>query len=813
MCTENLWHRYTVVLREARPAKAADVAKRLRRHEIWLPDDLDRQLGARIRPYRIEHVESGSATELVAAWRATQSARRDGEEAWIVILSIFSARFSAHVPGLKEELASQHMSVMRTRIEIALQLASRYFHLGRHLVAASPDKPGGYFLLQEGADILAWIAETERRLPDGKRKQYHGQLACALIILSRKIPRAEVVDILLTADHHSQKAEELGDRSDEHYAYRIESALRLYGATSKADHLERASRFDLPPGASKRLTTAAADLSAERGYLMLAKRRDKRGEGLHLLQTAVAGYDQALALAGEAGIDEGYLLAKRALARSRLYRYELDPSGRRDPRWLEAALADFLDPRALPHSSRELVANALLDRARIQAARSRHDAAREDRSRARELLSVGAGSEISGKLAAAELENAILEAIKANDVPRLSGLVEAVSHLPADAVIPSAALALACKLLIKAESEQNWRQATIMALDRIEADLAHPAVTRPAVRHVAGHAALLAWLLARNTDDMDMHRRALVLYRMSFAAAPGLPSVDAQANAGTAAFVLGKALLAGDEEQGEDSASLLVDAIEWLGSALAHASARPTAARDDFDPKIVHSRLGEAALRVYPLLWDVSHLDLAIEHLEASRALGQEAPELIGLLGDSYYRRGVRYGDLGDLEQAIALKDQAYAVGAVTRENRSVTAGATLRMFRLTDQPGLVTSAAVRALEAVACDPEWPWAVLQLAEVAASSHLIDAQALASAGPGDLVRDIVHGRRGELLRRAAGLAVHTTEFQSSVLGGQQRSGQQGVRILNDPHRLIEQALVLKRVEQAEAHKERQATDDL
>lgn len=778
-----------------------------------LPDDLDERLRRRIRPYRVKQVESGTAEELVSAWRASQQAPREEDEVWIVLLSLFRSRVTGFVPGLKEALRERHMTVMKTRLEIALQLSSRYFHLGRRLLARDTAALEGWFLLQECVEVLTWVAETEDRLPDHKRRQYRGQLANSLIILARKAPAEVVRNMLTKADTHARLAEELGDHTEEHYSYRIEAALRLFNVTREEEHLEHASRLSTVPsaGRTRRLRTVVADVIAERGYLRIL--RNETAEGLPLLHQARAAYDEALALVQEEGVDDGYLLAKRGLLLNRLYRYVVDPAGRRSSQLLDASLDDLLDHRAALHTNSALVANALLDRARIQARRGHPAAAREDREQARALLSAGSTHQTEGKLSAAELGQSVTEVIQSNDRSRLGELVEEISGLPADAAIPSAELAIACKLLVLFNDEESWRQPVARALDRIEADLAHPAVSPSGARHIAGHAALLAWQLARGTEDGDMHRRALDLYRTSFAATSQQPSVDALANAGTIALTLGKALLAGDEAQAEDAASLFVDAIGWFGTALSRASENPLYIRDDFDPKIVHSRLGETALRVYPLLWDKRHLDLAVAHLTASRDLGQDAFQLTGLLGDAYYRRGVRQNESADLEQAITLKDEAFAAGSLSRENRSVTAAAALRLFGLIDRPKLLTGAARRALEAAVCDPKWPWAVIQLAEIAGWSDLLDAGELASCPPQDLAQHVVHGQRNELLRRAAELAVHTTEFRMSVLGGQQRSGQRGVRILNDPHRLIEQAIVLKRVARDEAHAERKATDDL
>ncbi|MEU4690788.1 hypothetical protein [Actinoplanes sp. NPDC023714] len=146
------------------------------------------------------------------------------------------------------------------------------------------------------------------------------------------------------------------------------------------------------------------------------------------------------------------------------------------------------------------------------------------------------------------------------------------------------------------------------------------------------------------------------------------------------------------------------------------------------------------------------------------------------------------------------------------RENRSLTAAAALRLASLDADDRLITDATRRALQAARCDPAWPWPVLQLADLAAHAGLLDEAVLrgSDAGPDDLAALVIGGRRPELLRRAAELAVHNPEFEGRILGGQDRDGEHGVRVLTDRHRLLEQALVHKRLDAAAAHREHDDT---
>ena len=800
-----------------------EVSHRYTDQGLTLPRHLAPRLARLVRPCTLADLDRhGTAEGLVGAWTATRENRRSESDdtAWLVLLRMFYSRFNESVPELKEVLRARRMSLTKTRVEIRLQLASKCFFLGRRLVHRDKGSRPGRFLLEECVEVSREVLPVEDALhrpgrgPD-RRSTLRGQLANALTIMSRTAPPEAAVALLVEAEEHAAAAERFGDRTEEHFAYRIETGLRLFTSTQDRAHLERACDLVVAVGdtRSKRLRATAADTVAQLGFLHVGP--GDRDEAITLLTDSESRYGQALAAAPDredGGVDDGYLLAKRAQVRNRLYRLG-DDHGRRSSPLLDDALADWLDERAERHRHDPSVVGALLDRARVRARRNDNTGARADRERARGLLTSAASIAVEAKLRAAELEELVEEASAADDLERLQALVAEITQLPSDAPVPTAALVRAGKILALTMPEERWRPLLSAALDRIEVDLVHPSLTGPATRHVAGHAALLAWLLGRRTHDADLLGRAVQLFRTSFdASGAEPPSVDALMNAGACALQLGKNVQAGTEQAAEEAASLFAEGLTWLQAGLAR-SRSGTAVREDFDPVLPHSRLGELALRLYPLTWDANHLDTAIEQLATARELGEQALQtdakglqLTGLLGDAHYRRGVAQNEPEDLHRAIALKDAVYETGAEQRENRSLTAAAALRLARLTADDRLLADAVRRALQAARCDPAWPWPVLQLGDLAGYAARLDDPGLAATEPRDLAGLVVAGRRPELLRRAAELAVHSVEFQGSILGGQPRPGEHGVRVLNDQHRLIEQAIVLKRLGHEDAHRE-------
>ncbi|MEV8068834.1 hypothetical protein AB0P32_22355 [Streptomyces sp. NPDC085995] len=804
----------------------------LRTHGVPLPGDLAPALRKCVRPVRLDAVaKAPSPDTLVRAWRATRQHRdkETREAVWIPLLHMFREHFARPLPGLEAALRAEGMHLRATRREVALQFGGRCFHLGQRLHMNGQREPAR-FLLTEAVDALDWGDRHGQRMPIDKRCACNGQLAVALVLLARDLDETdpEAVALLRRAERHSAFAEQR-DTTEEHFAYRAEIHLRLFRAERTPAHLEKAHTVLRTPGrapATRRLRTARADVLSGLGLDRL--RGGRTEEGLGLLREAEAAYTQALDTPGPVnaqGAHPGYLLARRGHVRHQLYRFDVDADGRRGTPRLEAALGDLLTPESQDHMTALVTAAALLDRSRVLIRRGDGAGSAADLARAREALdTVPEAARLAAKVRVQELDGAVDAAVAAGDAGELRRLAREIVRLPSDAPIPSAALSRACRNLAAAEGADRYRELLEDALDRIEIDVTHPKLSPPGRRHVAGHAALIARLLARSGEDtapvaLD---RALTLYRISFDALDDPPAADACADAGACALARARTLAGGGDAEAEEAAGLLREAVDWLEQALAKARRPTSAVRPDFDPVVVHSRLGEAALRSWSFTPTDRLLETAIGNLEKSLALEAADPQaaelrperdrtaVTGHLGDAYYRRGTRNRDADDLEHALALKEETYSAGNQARENRSLAAAAAERLYRITADAAQLTRSAVFALEAATCDPDWPWPVLQLADLARQSGDLDAARLTGVPPAALSAPLLTGDRPALLQFAAELAARNREFAASVLGGQRRPGERGVFVLNDGHRLIEQTIVLKRLDARAAARERDWT---
>jgi hypothetical protein len=787
----------------------AAISQTLRRHKVAVPGNVRAALARRITAMTLDAIESDrGADRLAKAWKATRNANLGDDRLWVVLLRMFRWRLDNATWELKAAMQQEGLAYLRTRMEVDLQLGGRSYHIGRRLVGDDPDSKSGRYLLREAVDLLVGVAGVEDRLPVEVRRAYQGQISSALVMLARRAGPSEVLALLQRADEHSLVAEQCGDRSAEHFAYRAEIGLRRFAVSKDEHHLRDAEAATTGDEAkvNKRLAVAAADVAAEYAFL----HEVGHGPITPYLSKAEALYADALAINDRDSVQDGYVLARRGQLRYLEYRAATDDRGRRDAGILELALSDLLDPRAVPHRHDGTAVQALLDRARVKARRDDAVGAGADRELGRLLLPAADWPRHEQHFRVAELEAEMMAAFDRNDLDGVRTSLLKASELPEGSPVPAAAMARVSRPLILRWPADDWRPVVAQVLDRLELDSDHPALTPTARRYVAGHSALLAWFLSRQTEDIPGLRRTVHLYRLSFDATEETPGIDALSNCGAASLVLAKLLMKGDEDDAEEAASLLADGVDWLSRALERAAESLQAVRHEFAPMIVHSKLGESALRLYSITPTAELVDLAIEHLSTARELGQDAPELVGLLADAYYRQGLRKSSEDDLSRSIELKDQVFSAGHEQRENRSVAAAAAFRLFKLTNRPAFLTEATTRALQAAVCDPLWPWAVLQLAELSWSHGSLDAETIQIMEPLQLSGLVLAGKRDELLGHAAELAVATTEFPASILGGQVRLGAHGVRVLNDPHRLLEHALVLKRLSFDEARREYDAT---
>ncbi|WP_427922365.1 hypothetical protein [Streptomyces sp. cg40] len=210
----------------------------------------------------------------------------------------------------------------------------------------------------------------------------------------------------------------------------------------------------------------------------------------------------------------------------------------------------------------------------------------------------------------------------------------------------------------------------------------------------------------------------------------------------------------------------------------------------------LESRIGECHMRLHGITGTDEHADRALDHFARSRRRGNDSPNLLGLVGDVYYRKGRDRRNATDLRLAVELKSAARAQGSLSRENWSVSCAAHQMLFTLSRAEEDLGHAIAYADEATRLAPGWPWPLFQLAELASLPQPDRDRAarwLDEPGMSETRRLALAGERGELLRRAAELVIRDEEFTRFGMGGRITDA---VYVLDDPHRLLSSAVVIK-----------------
>jgi hypothetical protein len=351
------------------------------------------------------------------------------------------------------------------------------------------------------------------------------------------------------------------------------------------------------------------------------------------------------------------------------------------------------------------------------------------------------------------------------------------------------------------------------AADFVERSMQNAHREGPARRFAASHAGnILLWLLdplggSSTADPIDDAiadlgdlERAWRLLREAVESSSDPVQPELWGRRGEAALRLAKRSLREGVDD-DDVRPLLHDACASLDASLQAADRAATG----FRLTEGHSKLGEAYVRLHSITGEDEHAECAIAALSRARDLGNETPHLLGLLADAHYRRGRARGNLADLRRALQLKADARQAGHSSRENWSVSAAAALRVWRLTRQPEDLRTTAEAICAAHEVDANWPWPPLQMADIARLPEDIRRAALGDLAPA-LARAACAGDAGSLDAMGANLAVRSDEFQRVSLGGRRRTTPDPVHVLDDPHGLLSDAMVLKPMEIKEAERE-------
>jgi hypothetical protein len=234
---------------------------------------------------------------------------------------------------------------------------------------------------------------------------------------------------------------------------------------------------------------------------------------------------------------------------------------------------------------------------------------------------------------------------------------------------------------------------------------------------------------------------------------------------------------------------------------------------------VLESRLGECHVRVHAVVGTDDSAAAALTHLARSYRHGNRSPELLGLAGDVFYRRGRTHRRLEDLHNAVLLKRRAREAGSTARENWSVSAAAHRSIYEISGELSDLAVAISLAVASSDTDPSWPWPLFQLADLATlpSSHLTDAGSRlgVAVARNPLANLTVSGNSMELRTRACKLLVRAEGIRRKGLGGKRPPDGKEDLVYSplDLHRLLSTTVVVKETRRKSAANETTAAAQL
>lgn len=800
---------------QRRIATFVDAMHHLRSLEVPVPPDLEHRVCALLRRLTLDGFHTATGRELAQMWLTLLNARSDDALAWVVALLLFKSCFDPRDPrwweidaALQEQttLGGRPMRAIGTHFEIKRRLAGRLYDFGRRGKVSVANRN----VLQAGVDLFDELVARDRNASrPNVRMKYVGMRGVAHLLLARgdadPIPRYT----LACAD--LEESRRLGDTSVEHDQFLLEAYFKILDGTGDGSILDRVG--EVVRDARARHSTARGLLTQEgefllRRALLLPRTPESAEEQLRLLQTALHSFEEALAAPPHQSFSDEYIRVKRGMSRFRIY-IARSRSGDNDSALLDAAIADLdrFGENALGDAGLSLPW-ALATRAQSRAAEARFDAAIADLARAAAIANA-----LPQTRAADDLRRVILTrvsitrlnmAVAEADIDRIAVAINgALDSLAPDPKVigPIAHAGRAFLKLGGDDTELILR--VVQFADAARHDSSADAI---AVANMCANAAGLLNLIARDLGVDEHLVRAHTLFAQALTLGDQAPT-EWRSFAGEVALKLAKKNLAAGNDG--EAARYLEDAVSWFSSAIEVAT-RDEDRESSFRYREAYSKLGEAYGRLYSIVMVEEYADRAIDAMTESIRLDNNTPQIYGLLADVYYRRGRARGGVGDLREALRLKalareafTETLPAKGVWRENLSLSAGVALRIFKLTYVVNDLAAAVLFACDAAREDPEWPWPIFQLADMAAAGRGTSLRdALQDRADDELTRLVLDGAIDELNRRACRLAIRNpSNLEQKILGGRQK-----VYVLRDSHRLLSESFVFKPTTEESAERE-------
>ena len=251
-----------------------------------------------------------------------------------------------------------------------------------------------------------------------------------------------------------------------------------------------------------------------------------------------------------------------------------------------------------------------------------------------------------------------------------------------------------------------------------------------------------------------------------------------------------------DEKKINRCSELLEEAANAFTKAAHIVESDSKAASESFKLVVTYSKAGEAQLRLCMLTGSEVYARMAINNFLKARELGNNTPEIHGLIGDCYYQIYKITRSKNLLEDVLYYKNLAREAGGDSRENFSLSARIYLLMWEKSANIEHLVNSIRWAAKAHELSPNWPWPPFQLVEIAnqagQASFNLALSTIKNNGTSLRLLDIALNNSLDLLiEMGCKLVISDKEFGKKILGGRQK-----VYVMDDPHRLLSESYVFK-----------------
>ncbi len=767
---------------------------------------------AAVPPHSLQTVLERPA-DLVHTWHAHLNNRHHekwGPKVQTALYSVLTLGFYSLNDGeLAVELQKIGFKLAATRAEAAFRFASSLLMFGRDLLGEHPNlRLEARRSLSES--IVCWnlqnwvILEWEKNR--GRKRTALGMRGVAYLLLSRGMRNEGPYVMYLTAAKQDLETSiTLGNITAESLEYAAEISVRLaYEAGDTAEkhaHLDCADRFIIEAlnlgYSSSGLIFTHGDILLQRG--MLLTDAGSYSEALPFLIKAEKKFTEAMELLASANeLNTPAICGKRGQARFRIFTATNETAAGEDLDLLNLAIADL----EVAHAAKVPVGGglpfALLFRARRNRRSHEYGLAISDLMRAQtladeknsipelQLLPLRIEAELSATI--------IWQAKHTGQFEQTLLACMSLLALPA-AVSPSeAAMAEACRQLSMRDGTEAHASLILKVVDYLEQQLNAEQVGPREIAFRASNAGSLLMMMKDTLDDAALSR-ALRLLETAISNQEE-PVPELLGNVAEAHRMLGRvAAEKGDDDLAEHHYLMSCD---FGTKTITQANAMNWQVA--IGEVNVASKLGESYAKLHALTRESKYGNQAIMYFRRSISLGNESPDILGLLGDVYYRLATATDSPEEYREALSLKDRAWEKGHRSVENRSLVARIHIDLARLESEPHAAAlhliAAVTSSMQAHAINPQWPWPVFQLAdiaeEVARRGVAAEVHQVFGSSADELLQVVSAGGIANLYMIAAKLAVaNRDEYARLELGGRSK-----VYTLDDSHALLSASIVIK-----------------